>query len=103
LDDQARGRDVLQVACDLERPVVRGLTIETIEEIVRLYREGVSVDAIHHKLSIGWITAARVLDKLVCDGSGSGIRMARFRRHHAIPGLHRRDAGRSNGAELRLA
>jgi hypothetical protein len=65
LEDQANGKDVLRVATDIARPAggSRRLTIDKIEQIIQLYRDGLSVDAVRQKLSVSWNTAARVLNE----------------------------------------
>jgi hypothetical protein len=65
LEDQANGKDVLQLSTDLARPAggSRRLTIEKIEQIIQLYRDGLSVEAVRQRLSVSWNTAARVLNE----------------------------------------
>jgi hypothetical protein len=63
LEDQANGKDVLQPSADVVRRTggSRGLTVEKIEQIIQLYRDGSSPHAIRRKIGVSWNTAVRVL------------------------------------------
>jgi hypothetical protein len=62
LEDQANGKDVLQLSTDVARSAnSRRLTIDKIEQIIQLYQAGYSVQAIRAQVRVRWGTAARVL------------------------------------------